>query len=129
MHLTHIHTHARTHACHVVHNMSDIHTNKYVAGGAQVPRLRMACKVIDIASVCLASMPTALLFPVIQVHEPEHATSSLCSWEHAHKLRLNPFVCFVPLRVCLGTVFLQYYFLRVLLHRPVVPGVCGDLEP
>ena len=70
----HARTHARANACvHVLHTMSNIHTNKYVAGGAQVPRLRMACKVIDIASVCLASMPTALLFPVIQVHEPDHA--------------------------------------------------------
>jgi hypothetical protein len=31
-----------------------------------IPRLRLACKIIDLASVCLASMPTALLIPVIQ---------------------------------------------------------------
>lgn len=80
MHLTYIHTHmharthARTHSCRTCSAHHVEHTYKqYVEGGAQVPRLRMACKVIDIASVCLASMPTALLFPVIQVHEPDHA--------------------------------------------------------
>lgn len=31
-----------------------------------IPRLKLACTVINIASVCLASMPTTLLFPVVQ---------------------------------------------------------------
>jgi len=31
-----------------------------------VPRLKLACKIINVASVCLASMPTTLLFPIIQ---------------------------------------------------------------
>jgi hypothetical protein len=31
-----------------------------------IPRLKLACTIINIASVCLASMPTTLLFPVVQ---------------------------------------------------------------
>jgi hypothetical protein len=69
----------------------------------------MACKVIDIASVCLASMPTALLFPVIQVHEPEHAMSSLCSGEHAQKLKLNLFVRFLLAQFFCSVIFFGYF--------------------